>query len=569
MLVVKYTDAYKITLLEFLETMLNKYLTTFGQKRMTVVLHVLIVLIAIQLVLYDTLFPSLSQQVSSQIEFVFSSSSKSVDPGWSKDTEFFYQDADYKPVWLEEGSISLNALNLLHILNNAEKEGLNTQDYLSSGFQRLQKKKNKSVVELAKLDIALTQSALKYIDHLSNGRLPEFLKRELWIENTERRNTREVLRSALNTDNLVPSLHGLIPTHHQYHRLRKKLADLKTEKASGGWPVLPNHRLIKPGDFDSRVQVLRQRLKQTGDLSLDSPDSKRFDKQLKTAVEKFQQRHGILVDGTVGKETIDVLNVSLEQRISQIVFNMERWRYVPPYLGDPYILVNASGFELVAVANETIKKFMRVIVGKTHFQTPLFSSRINRIVLNPEWHVPRSIAIGELIPKLIDNPNYLEENNFYVTRPDRSVVPYEELRGIDWSIFDENNLPMNFHQKAGEDNPLGMYKFVVPNSESIFLHDTNNRMLFNNLKRDLSHGCIRVEDPLGLTEFLLHADSQWTRKAIRESVETMDTRVIEIRRPVRTHIVNFTAWVDADGRVSFYDDIYNLDHRMKTYLGVK
>lgn len=548
--------------------MLKRYLTTLGQKRLTLFLHVAVVVIAVQLVMYDTLFPSTADQVSSQVEYLFSLGAGK--HGWSLQApeKQFYEARDFEVVWFEGEGLSLNALNMYHLLETVDKDGLRRTDYVVADLDTLYAKKKKTILDYARFDILLTHAALIYIDHLANGRLSEEQLSKFWLRHPKRIVPATILEESLRNDDLVARIHDLSPPHQQYRLLKETLAKLRVQQSRGGWPLLPNKYLIKPGDFDSRVQVLRQRLKQTGDLDQSAPDSKRFDQQLTNAVMNYQRRHGILVDGTVGAETIETLNVPIQRRIDQVLLNMERWRYVPRDLGEPHILVNASGFELVGSHNNEDSLYMRVIVGDPEFETPMFSTVLSQIVLNPTWHVPRSIAVNELLPKLRKNNRYLGENHFYVSRVNGEQISEEELEATDWTSMDENNFPMDVHQSAGPDNPLGHYKFVIPNSESIFLHDTNNRMLFDNIKRDLSHGCIRVENPLRLASFLLSADSTWTLDAIQDFVKSNETHLIDLRRPVATHIVNFTAWVNDSGLVSFYHDIYNLDQRIREHVAL-
>jgi murein L,D-transpeptidase YcbB/YkuD len=208
---------------------------------------------------------------------------------------------------------------------------------------------------------------------------------------------------------------------------------------------------------------------------------------------------------------------------------------------------------------------MRVIVGETDLATPVFSAPITKITLNPEWNVPRSISTTELLEKAKLNPNYLVENDFLVYRvsPNKSRTYFDPLE-IDWNALSKAYFPYEISQKAGPKNPLGHVKFFIPNNHDIYLHDTPYRQLFDHVFRNLSHGCIRLEHPKSLMRYLLKYDSIWGRESINSAWQSERKLVVELKNKVPVHIFYFTTWIDDDGTINFYPDVYGYDARIQS-----
>jgi murein L,D-transpeptidase YcbB/YkuD len=369
------------------------------------------------------------------------------------------------------------------------------------------------------------------------------------------------------------------------------------------------------------VAALRQRLAVEGDLprSDDTPqgtDSAVYDTSVAEAVERFQERMGIEPDGAIGPETLEELNVSAEQRLAAIELNLERWRWMPGELGDHYIEVNIPEYRLRAVRGGETEMTMNVIVGKRLNQTPVFSDTMQYIVINPEWNIPESIADSEVVPKIVANPGYAESQGIEVVNADGQRVPAstvlgrarvsggdgdeddggesderEKRRGFFARIFGSERedsrtegvtdtaevyttsttLPAGYRlrQAPGAQNPLGQVKFMFPNEHNIYLHDTPGDSLFANVDRGFSHGCIRLEKPLELADYVLRGDGDWDGERIRRTIASGERTEVRLPEEIPVHLTYFTAWVSEDGRVYFRRDLYGHDARLAEALATE
>lgn len=332
-------------------------------------------------------------------------------------------------------------------------------------------------------------------------------------------------------------LDGPAPAHEGYERLEEALERYRriTDRAEPD-PV-PSGPALKPGAEGDRVEALRARLAAAAEAEGADPlpDTDRpelFDAWLEEAVRAFQERHGLQADGIAGASTLAELNRTAEDQIRKIELNLERWRRMPVDLGERHILVNIAAFRLDAIEDGRSVLDMRVIVGRTHTPTPVVSSAIESVVLNPSWYVPKSIASKEIWPK---GRSYIRRNGF-------EVLPDGKLR-----------------QRPGPNNSLGQVKFRFPNRFGVYLHDTPSRSLFDRTFRALSHGCVRVERPEDLAAWVLRDDPQWTSEGIQEALDAGRERSVKLLEPIPVHIAYWTAWVDDYGTLWFGQDVYDLD----------
>lgn len=291
------------------------------------------------------------------------------------------------------------------------------------------------------------------------------------------------------------------------------------------------------------------------------PDPEILDADLVAAIERFQQRHGLEVDGVLGAGTWRALTTPLARRVGQIELTLQRWRQLPPSPWPRAIYVNVPQFRLYAVdARDArpVKLQMDVIVGRTiaSMNTPTFSADMTHLIFRPYWDVPRSIATAELLPAERRRPGYLAGNNLEVVDGAGRVVPIS-----DSSLAAVSAGTMRLRQRPGEDNSLGRVKFVLPNSHAVYLHDTPHRELFARRQRAFSHGCVRVSDPTSLAQFVLQDLPEWSRERIGQALLGSPNLRVDLPEPMRVYIVYGTALAREDGTVSFHDDIYGLDAR--------
>jgi murein L,D-transpeptidase YcbB/YkuD len=361
-----------------------------------------------------------------------------------------------------------------------------------------------------------------------------------------------------------------MPAHPGYGRLKTALLVYRALAQKGGWPAVPGGGKLEKGMKNDRVPALRARLKVTGEMpaAVDGA-SDLFDEAVEEAVKRFQLSHGLFADGIVGARTLKALNVEASSRVRQIELNLERWRWLPQNLGNPYILVNIAGYGLEVVENEAPVLTMKIVVGTAYQKTPVFSGKMTYIEMNPYWNVPHSIATGETLGKIRKDPKaFFAKENMRVFRAGQNGEAADP-DAIDWSALSENNFPYRLRQEPGPRNPLGRIKFMFPNKHSVYLHDTSDPQLFGRERRGFSHGCIRIEKPMEMADFVMRGSREWPRSKIEAVLKTKETTVAYLPRPIPVHILYFTAWGNGDGTVHFLEDIYRRDERLDRALQPK
>lgn len=471
----------------------------------------------------------------------------------------FYNLQDYQLVWSEDGLLTSNAFELINALIQADREGLNPQEYhLTEIMAILEEIKNGKMDnhQLVDLDILLTDAYFTYGTHLLRGRIdcknlfPEYGNFDLV----------DILRDALAKDRIEESLQNLLPLQPAYGGLREALAWYRYISKMGGWPTIPAGPKLKKGDYGERVALLRKRLLVSGDLEERiSHDEYLFDQSLENALKRFQLRHGLEVDGVVGDRTLEALNVPVEERICQLKLNMERFRWLPQDPGGRYIIVNIPDFVLKVIEKERPVLSMRVIVGKQDRQTPVFSDEMTHLVINPSWKIPENIFKNDILPKVRKDSGYLSDQNIRVFEDwgdDAREIPSQL---IDWDRVDPETFKYKLKQDPGPHNALGRLKFIFPNEYKVYLHDTPHQQLFADPLRTYSSGCIRIEKPIELAEYLLKDNPGWTGEDILAEIEKGEEKTIYLPEPVPVYLVYWTAWVDMDGMINFRDDIYERD----------
>lgn len=341
--------------------------------------------------------------------------------------------------------------------------------------------------------------------------------------------------------------------------LQSVLETYRAIEMRGGWPTVPNGSALRIGSSGPAVATLRERLSITGDLTAEGEANTVFDESLSAAVARFQFRHGIDTDGIVGPMTFAALNIPVLGRITQIDANLKRLQLLPDNGFRRAIIVNVARFELNVVENGKTVLASPVIVGRLSRQTPVLSSAITKIVVNPNWTVPRRIAARDILPKIQKNPSYLKEQSIRVYRNDGASRVEVEPDSVSWPLLKPKNFGYTLVQDPGPLNALGRVKFYFPNNQDIYLHDTPTRDLFRKDTRAFSSGCVRVDRALDLAKYLLSHDRENALSALDAALANGKTTEIALANPVPVHIVYLTAWVDDDGQAHFRNDIYTLD----------
>jgi murein L,D-transpeptidase YcbB/YkuD len=409
------------------------------------------------------------------------------------------------------------------------------------------------------LELVASDAFLVYAAHLHAGRVdPDRLVPD-WRASPTDTALATALDESLNRGDVRAALEGMAPSAPGYLRLREALAHYRQLAAHGGWGTLTAGPPLEVGAAGERVSQLRHRLAVTADLdpSFQRLDSSAFDLTLERAVKTFQRRHGLAVDGIVGPATLRELNVSATDRARQIALNLERWRWLARGLGRRYVIVNVPAFELRVIEDESEIMRMPAVVGRPYRRTPIFSAVMTYLVVSPYWQVPRGIAVRDILPALQKDPLYLAEHGFRVFTgwgaDEREIDPGT----VDWKNLGPDRFPYRFRQEPGEKNMLGRIKFMFPNRYNVYLHDTPLRELFLPARRDFSSGCIRIERPFELAEYLLRGNERWTTDRVAAAATLDAETTILLSEPVPVHILYWTSW--ADRETEFRADIYGRD----------
>lgn len=424
---------------------------------------------------------------------------------------------------------------------------------------------------VAEAEMQLASAVLEMIQGRLHGRASLPRMHRNWHYEVDRDSVApaELLQRFASSRSLDATVRDLFDVHPGYQKIERALAAYRDIAVRGGWPVIPAGPDLSPAGRGPRIDAVRARLVATGDMPDRAGD-------LAGAVRRFQARHGIEPGEAIDGETIAAMNVPVEQRIAQLEVNLERQRWLPRFDSER-IVVNIPEFKLHAYRGGREVLNMNVITGKPMNQTPIFADEMTYVSIRPYWNVPESIALEELIPKVEEDPGYLESNGYEVVNADGEVVQVgnsmlaslipggggagELARGIEDGT-------LQIRQRPSASNALGLIKFMFPNQFNVYLHHTPSEHLFAKSQRDFSHGCIRVEDPVALGAFVLAKNGDWDADRIAEAMQdtSLTAREVPLEDPIPVYIVYLTAWVDDSGQVQFRDDVYGHDARMQADL---
>ncbi len=475
-----------------------------------------------------------------------------------------YERRAFEPLWVENNRVTAQARAVEERLNEADRDGLRPAWYRVDFLRQLRTNLSGStepasqrVQRLVTYELMLTESLYRFSLHLHSGRLDPRTLDTQWIGEQRTIDLSSYLLEHHREGRLPEGIDDLAPSYEGYDSLRKELQKHRELRMDGAPDSPGSGPVIRPGDEHEDVMAVREWLARFNLPERNRPEGRTYDSDLVTAVETFQRNHGLEPDGVIGPRTREAMNRSLDERIRTIELNMERWRWLPRDLGNPHVLVNIAGFRTRVVRDGETVMSMRSVVGRPYRQTPVFSDRIRYLVFNPSWNVPHSIAVNDILPRIRENSDYLEEMNFRVYDGwGPNSLPVDPDR-IDWSRMTARTFSYRFRQEPGPRNALGQVKFMFPNSFNVYLHDTPARELFGQTRRDFSSGCIRVEEPMRLAEFLLGRD--WNQDRIQDVLDDRNERTVNLPDPVPVHMLYWTAWVDENGTLQWRDDIYDRD----------
>jgi L,D-transpeptidase YcbB len=327
----------------------------------------------------------------------------------------------------------------------------------------------------------------------------------------------------------------------------------------GGWPQVPGSRMMRPGDDDERIPIVRRRLAATGELRNRQSNGLNFDGELEEAVRRFQENNGLRVSGRIERSTIAAMNIRAEQRIAQLKLNSQRIRELMIQRPeDRYVLVNSAAFQLEAVERGEVQQRHRVINGKPERASPVVRANIRAINFFPYWRVPDSVATLDLIPRLRKEPEYLAKEKIRVVRGNFNGQEIDPAT-INWETALATEI--KFRQDPGPQNALGLMRIDMPNSEGVYMHDTPMKQLFQQRQRAFSAGCVRVEDVPKLVEWIARYEPGWDQPGrAAQVVEAGNALDVNLTRQIPVYFAYITAWAEpSDGRVVFRPDIYNRD----------
>ena len=495
-----------------------------------------------------------------------------------------YARHEFRPFWSRDGKASQQAVALLATLRAADTYGLRPPDYLNYQGRLLAEPAREPSVDhglgvdgWAQFDVVLSAAAARFITHVHFGRIdPRAAGFNLGASRPEL-DVGAVVERLSGSDHVDKIIASIEPQFYHYALLKEVLARYRALAGDSGlWKLpAPRQRSVKPGQAYEGAPALRKLLAALGDLPLAAaaPDSDlTLDPALVDALKQFQARHELDVDGAIGTTTFTALSTPLAKRVRQIELTLERWRWLPPFESPP-IIVNIPQFKLFAFKSTLDRKAdilqMDVIVGQTYptKRTPVFAEDMKFVIFRPYWDVPYSITLREMLPKLRDNPGYLEAQHLEIVRgQDDSAVP---LAPTPENIEALAKRQARLRQQPGADNALGLVKFMLPNAYNVYLHSTPAHRLFSESRRAFSHGCIRVSDPTALAAYVLRNEpGNWTPAKIDAAMNGSATLRVNLQKPIRVMILYATVLATEAGPVLFFDDLYGYDRKLEALLGL-
>jgi len=480
--------------------------------------------------------------------------------------------ADDSLLWFRDDRPGSEAFEAVAILADAATEGLSPRKYGAAALgQALEASQGPEALPLGvimRLEQDLTEAMVRYFRDLHFGQIdPRQIQENFTPPAPDRFDPLTHLQRAVQEQRLREAVREAAPQVPLYGRLREALVQYRqlaedpvfSQLWQSSLPPLPNGKL-EIGESYAGMPLVVLRLIALGDLPRETVMTERYEGHIVKGIMDFQVRHGLEPDGVIGRKTYAQLGVTPSGRVRQIELSMERLRWTPLLHAPRMIAVNIPEHVLEAyeIQNGTVQvqTTMRVIIGSAlNTRTPLFDGRMRSIEFSPYWNVPLSIARSEVVPKILRDPSYFVRQGFELVAADGQIITTLSMNDLEAVRSGQ----MRIRQRPGPKNALGDIKFIFPNKDSIFLHHTPTTHLFEKQRRDLSHGCIRVEDPVGLAKFVLQHDQVWGEERIREAMSAGVSTTLRLREPLQVVLAYNTVQVKSGGRVHFFQDIYGQD----------
>ena len=471
----------------------------------------------------------------------------------------FYAARNGRLVWVDDRGLTATGSATVAEIRRADDFGLPAADFALPGLAAGGNAGPPSPSSMAAADAQISLAVLKYARYARGGRIADpakmlttYLDRKPRIEDP-----RMVLEEISVSGSPDVYLRNLQPQHQQFERLRKEYLKIRDASADAASKHMAAGPLLRKGMSHPQVAVLRSRL----DAPAAGDAANMFDEALESNVKAFQKAHRLSADGLVGSGTRAALNADLPEPGSakRLLAAMEEWRWMPASLGNVYVWVNIPEYTMRVVKDGEVIHSERVIVGKHQTQTPVFSDVMETIVLHPNWNVPESIKVKELLPRLESGGGL--RGDLRMRRNGRELAPDD----INWSRADLRNYEV--YQPSCAGNALGELKFLFPNKHSVYLHDTPSKGLFSESTRTFSHGCMRLRNPVRLAELLLAEDKGWDPAALKKLMRKgPENNAITLDRKIPVHVTYFTASADETGQVQYFRDVYGHEKRISLAL---
>lgn len=492
---------------------------------------------------------------------------------FSGELRALYQSSQNDLLWLNPNRSS-DALNaVLDILAHADSQGLDPADYDAEPLSRILRPTTDGQAleanKLASYDTALSAALLHFAHDLHEGRIrPQDLSYPDNFGIKSAKNMVSTIKQALEQNQIAELPLQFEPKIKQYQRLKLSLAELRNQPAENAFEPLRIDKSIHPGEAYPQLNTLKDRLSVLGAITAGTTAaSDVYDGATVDAIKALQQTHGLHADGILGRDTLALLNQTRAEKIRQVELAMERLRWLPTNMDGPMIIVNIPAFQLWALnsSDDTEALNMKVIVGKAEAnQTPTLFEDMQYLEFMPYWNIPKSIMDKEIMPKLQDDSEYLQDQDIELVQRHA-----ENGDGNDDIIDDLRQGKFRARQRPGKKNPLGKVKFIFPNKEDVYLHDTPSHGLFERSRRDFSHGCVRVSDAEKLAEFVLSRQIGWDRTAIQQAMTGDKTQRVKLKQSIPVLFIYSTSFVDQDNHLHFYRDIYGRDAELQKALSDK